>query len=194
MPAKSKIERLPDEQRSKIDKLLQSPTTTLDDIVEMVAQMGIDDGISRSSLHRRQVKLSVVGERIRRSREMAESLVSRFGDEPDAKVARLNMQFLHSAIMDILSEADEDGAPVTLEPKQVAALARAVSELARAEKADSERTIQMQHEAAKRAATTVIDGVQAELKKNKQPGLSSEALANIWKGVGLPAPGGAPKS
>lgn len=143
MPAKSKIERLPDEQRGKIDKLLQNPQTTLDDVVELVGQMGIDDGISRSSLHRRQQKLSVVGERIRRSREMAESLVSRFGDEPDTKVARLNIQFLHSAIMDILSEADDEGAPVTLEPKQAAALARAVSELARAEKADSERLLKV---------------------------------------------------
>jgi len=185
MPAKSKIERLPDEQRAQIDKLLQSPTTTLDDVVELVGQMGIDDGISRSSLHRRQVKLSVVGERIRRSREMAESLVSRFGDEPDAKVARLNMQFLHSAIMDILSEADDDGAPVTLEPNQVAALARAVSELARAEKADSERTIRMQQEAAKTAATKVIEGVQENLKKNNQPGLSAETVDKLWEAIGI---------
>lgn len=143
MVAKSKIERLAPQQREKIDRLLQNPQTTLDDVTQLVAKMGLDDDISRSALHRRQLKLAVVGERIRRSREMAESLVAKFGDQPDNNVARLNMQFLHSAIMDILAQEDEDGQPVTLEPKQVAALARAVSELARGEKADSERMLKM---------------------------------------------------
>jgi hypothetical protein len=179
MARKSKIERAPSEAREKLNEAYRSGRfDTLDKLLDYArTALGLD--VSLSSLHRHTQKLDVVGERIRRSKDMAAALVDRFGDVPENKAARLNIQFLHSAIMDLMSAADDEGEPLELTPVQVMALAKAVSDLARAEKTDADRMLKVRKEAAEEA----LSAVDEELKKAKQPGLSKETVAAIRQKV-----------
>lgn len=177
MPRKSKIETLAPDLRQAIDVKLSDPRFTLDMLVDHVKAMGLPEEISRSALHRRQQTIAVVGERIRRSKDIADALVDKFGEAPDDKAGRLNRQFVQSAIMDILSASDDDGEPIQLTPNQVMALSKALGELARAEKSDTDRMIRMRKEVASEVANKAADVTERELKK--LPGISKDAVAAI---------------
>jgi ABC-type transporter Mla subunit MlaD len=161
MPKQSTIKRLPPEVRERIGVLLEQGRT-LDEILDALA--GLDVQVSRSALHRYKQHIDKVGERIRRSRDMAEALVQRFGDEPESKVARMNIQFLHAAITDVISSAeatDEEGNIVPLDPRSAMELAKALDHLGKASKADADLISRIREEATKaankQAASTVSE-------------------------------------
>ncbi|HEY2070699.1 MAG TPA: DUF3486 family protein [Rhizomicrobium sp.] len=179
MARRSKIAQLPTELRQAIDEKLADPGLTLNQLVEEVRRIGAPIGleVSRSALSRRQQDIKVVGERIRRSRDIAEALVEKFGDADDDKLARLNNQVLHTTIMDMLSAADEDGEPVTLTPAQVMALSKALGELSRARKTDSDRLLKERLEIAKKASEVVTRTL------GKKDGFSKETVDTIKREI-----------
>jgi uncharacterized protein DUF3486 len=179
MARRSKIEQLPPELRKAIDEKLADTRFTLTQLVGEVRKIGETAGveISRSALGRRQQDIKVVGERIRRSRDIANALVERFGEADDDKLARLNNQVLQTTIMDMLSAADEDGEPVTLTPMQVMALAKSLGELSRAKKTEAERVLKVRREAAQEAAAKVDEVVA------KTPGMSKETVDEIKRNI-----------
>ncbi|GFM37690.1 DUF3486 family protein [Desulfovibrio psychrotolerans] len=170
MPKKSTIKRLPPEVRERIGVLLEQGRT-LDEILDALA--GLDVQISRSALHRYKQHIDKVGERIRRSRDMAEALVQRFGDEPESKVARMNIQFLHAAITDVISSAeatDEEGNPVPLDPRSAMELAKALDHLGKASKADADLISRIREEATKAANKQAASTVSEVGRKAGVPG------------------------
>jgi uncharacterized protein YoxC len=180
MARKSKIEKLPEALRSEIDRLLADPRFTLDELVAKVKDIGgVDVDLSRSALHRRQQDISVVGERIRRSKDIASALVEKFGEADDDQLARLNNQVLQGAIMAMLTEADDDGQPVTLDAKEVKALAQSLNELSRAKKTEADRVLKVRKEAAEKAA----DAVEDEIKKAAVPGLTADKISILRKAI-----------
>ena len=177
MPKRSKIDQLPTELRTELDVLLANKALRIEDIVAGMRDLGVK--LSKSGVNRYQQKIEVVGERIRRSRDIAEALVHRFGDAPEDKPLQLNIQFLHSAVMDIMGASDDDGAPILLSPKNAMELARAVGELARASKTDADRLLR----ARKEVAEKTIEAVEGKLKAAQQPGLTKEMVAQIRQSV-----------
>jgi len=170
MPKQSTIKRLPPEVRERIGVLLEQGRT-LDEILDALA--GLDVQVSRSALHRYKQHIDKVGERIRRSRDMAEALVQRFGDEPESKVARMNIQFLHAAITDVISSAeatDEEGNLVPLDPRSAMELAKALDHLGKASKADADLISRIREEATKAANKQAASTVSEVGRKAGVPG------------------------
>jgi hypothetical protein len=185
MARKAEIAKLADELRKAIDEKLADPRYTLDELVVEVRKIAPPDaaGLSRSALQRRQQDISIVGERIRRSKDIADALVEKFGEADDDTLARLNNQVVQTTIMELLAAADEDGQPVTLSTKQIADLCKGLSELARAKKTEADRFLKVRAETAEKTITAV-DGA---LKAAKQPGITREMRDQINQRVlGVP--------
>jgi hypothetical protein len=160
MSRPSSIEQLPPEIREEIAKLRERHFT-IDQILAKLRELDGAQDVSRSALGRHVKKLDEIGERIRRSREVADALVRRLGDAPESRQARLNIELMHSVILDLLA-GGEDGEPVTLDPENAMFAARALKDLAAAQKADLELTLRVRKQLAAEA--------EEKLKKMEKEG------------------------
>lgn len=156
----SSIDRLPKEVRELIGSL-RSDGATIDEIMAKLSELKA--GVSRSALGRHVKTLAEVGERMRRARVMAEALTARFGDQPDNQVARMNMELMHGMVFEVLTAAagaeDEEGEPVTLDPKAVKFLSGALKDLASAQKVDADRVLKLREEIARENAKKIDEAV-----------------------------------
>jgi hypothetical protein len=157
MARPSTIDRLPKEVREAIGRLREDGRS-IDEILAKLAELAPDAEISRSALGRHVKTLAQVGERMRRSRAMAEALTARFGEEPDDQVARLNFQLLHGIVFELLTrgpgsedgeDGDEDGEGMVLDAAQAKALAATLRDITTAQKSDADRTLKMRAEIRK---------------------------------------------
>lgn len=140
MPRRSRIAQEPPAIREAIAELI-AQNVTFDQIVAKLRELG--STVSRSSVGRYAKQLDVVGERIRRSREVADALVKKLGDAPESRQARLNIELMHSLILDIVT-GGEDGEAVTLDAEQAMFLGRALKDISSAQKMDAEYTVKIQ--------------------------------------------------
>jgi biotin operon repressor len=192
----SSIDKLPEEVRAEIGRLRQVGWT-IDQIVEHLrglldpagseARGGSVKVPSRSAIGRHIQGLEKLGERMRRSRQVAEALVRELGDAPESTAARLNIELLHSAILDLFMKAG-DGEAVDAfgqaaldgNPEGTMMLAKALDHLARASKTNVDFIAAAEARAATRAkqeAATAVDAV------GTQKGLSRETIAAIKAGI-----------
>ncbi len=152
----SSIDKLPTEVRELIGRLREGGRT-IDEIMGKLAELDVD--VSRSALGRHVKGLAEVGEQLRRSREIATALVSRFGEDADNRVGRLNIELMHGLVMQAVtaSAEGEDGQPqaVTFTPEDTMFLARSLQSLASAQKIDTDRLLKVRVETAKEAAKAV---------------------------------------
>ena len=153
----SSIDKLPPEIRELIGRLRENGATS-DQIKAKLDELDAD--VSRSALGRHIKGLAEIGERLRHSREVATALVSRFGDEPDNRVARLNIELMHGLVMQAITattegEDGEPGGAVTFTPEDTMFLARSLHSLATAQKTDTDRLLKVRVEVAKEAAKAV---------------------------------------
>lgn len=187
----STIDRLPGEVRELIGSLRQDGCT-IDEILAKLQELKV--GVSRSALGRHVQTLAVVGERMRRSRDLAQSLTARFGDQPDNRLARMNLELLHNAMFETLtaaegSEADEEGdedgerVPVPMDPKSLKSLADALRSMASAEKLDAERIARMKAEARREALEEAAKAVETVAKRDPAKGLTKETVLAIRREI-----------
>lgn len=173
----SKVDKLPDPLREGIAQLWHSGRYGLDEILRHLRDLSegrrtmlppeLDVAVSvppdalpsRSRLHAHLQGLDRVAEKVGRSRAVAEALVKKYGDEPESRTARLNIELAHAALLDLfLAEGDGAGpdgegapaAPVTLDPEGVMFVSRAIKDLASARKADAELALKLQQEFARK--------------------------------------------
>jgi hypothetical protein len=174
----SSIDSLPEETKALIGKLrLQG--RTIDDINNQLRAMDVE--VSRSALGRHLQKQAAIGERMKLSRDMATALVDRFGAEPDNRLARLNLEMMHSLVLDVMTRQqinEETGEmmPVELDAEQVMFLSRSLQSLASAQKTDQDRALKMREEIAKEAAKAVDEVATAE-------GWGAETKKRLWDAV-----------
>lgn len=187
MPRMSTVDRLPESVRAEIGRLRQNGRT-IDDIL---AHLRTLDGIappSRSALGRHVKGLAAIGERMRRSRTVAEALVRELGDAPESHAARLNVELMHTVVLDLFARVaegeegvDANGmAAVAGDPEGVMMLAKALDHLGRASKSNVEfirLAEQRATERAKREAVATVEGMARER------GISAETLAAIKSGI-----------
>jgi len=183
----STIDKLPRELRELIGRQREDGHS-IDQIRDKLLELDAD--VSRSALGRHVKTLAEVGERMRRSRVMAEALTAKFGDEPDHSVSRLNFELMHGMVFEMLmaaggseddGEEGEDGKPVVLDAKQVRAMAGALKDLEIAQRSATERTLKLRTEFAKEAAAKV-DSV------GKARGLTAETVEALKHAVlGVPS-------
>ncbi|AJP73159.1 phage protein Gp27 family protein [Sphingomonas hengshuiensis] len=160
-----------------IDEIL----TELNALPELVEQQL---EISRSSLGRHVKGLAEIGERMRRSREITESL-ARMGNRADNKMLRGTIEVLNTIVLEtaLALEEDEDGQvrPVALNPAQVKALSEATRALASAEKTDADREARIRAEAKAEATAEARKKLEAAGRSGE---LDPEALARAKRIMG----------
>lgn len=178
MGRKSTLLKLPKEVREYIAKIREDGSATLDEIVEALSEeFNVD--VSRSALHRYTKRVDAVTKKIRNSRYIAESVAKHFGDKPASDIARVNIEVLHTIIMDILMvEPDEDA--VDGQPKVDAGdamkIAIALEKLTKAHKTDTDRELKIREEAEKAAMKKAADIVD---KASGDKGLSPEQVKEL---------------
>ncbi|PKN07610.1 MAG: hypothetical protein CVU73_12775 [Deltaproteobacteria bacterium HGW-Deltaproteobacteria-8] len=195
MPRKSTVRRLPPELREQIGKLIDEGRT-LDEITAHLNQLGAE--VSRSALGRYKQHLDKVGEKLRRSREVAEALIQKLGNAPESKALRLNVELMHGVLMDLALNAnanDEDGGEgneaaegkgVTLEPMGAMLLAKALDHLSRASKSDAELVGKIKEQARKDAEAKLDKAVTAATGEARRDALTPvqvlERVRAIYRG------------
>lgn len=162
MAQPSSIDKLPEEFREEIGKL-RVQGRTIDEILAHLRLLDVN--VSRSALGRHLKGMEALKERLKHSREMALALVDRFGEQPDNKVAQLNLEMLHAIVLQVATatEETEDGEtrPVTFTPEDAKFLAQALNQLAGAAKTDTARIIAVQRETAKSAANKAEEAMKS---------------------------------
>lgn len=189
MPRKSTVRRLPPELREQIGALLEQGRT-LSEITAHLNQLGAE--VSRSALGRYKQHLDKVGEKLRRSREVAEALIAKLGAAPESKALRLNVELMHGALMDLALKANEDGEEdggegITLDPQGAMLLSKALDHLSRASKADAELIGKIKEQARKEAEAKLDKAVNAATGEAKRdaaltPGQVLERVRAIYRG------------
>ncbi|BAE49277.1 DUF3486 family protein [Paramagnetospirillum magneticum] len=185
MPLPSKADRLPPPLREALANLWFEQKYSLDQILahlnalargersmlppELAAAPAIPPEAvpGRSGLHAHLKGVSKAAEKVRRSRMAAEVLAREFGDASDDKVAQANFTMLHTAVNDIFmaaaeAEGDEDGPPVTIDPKSAMMLAITLEKTEGAKKKHADLRAQIRKEAAA-AAVAAADKALGEV-------------------------------
>lgn len=174
MGRKSSIERLPTEIRDSIG-LLFSQGRTLDEILQKLRELDVDQLPSRSALHRHLQRADKIADQVKKSRVIAEVMARNLGEGDDARLARGNIELMHSIVMSVASaalDADEGGdGKVVLTPQEVQALSKSLDHLGKASTADVARTIAIEKRAAEKARREVASAVEAA---TRDKGLSAE--------------------
>lgn len=144
MTRPSKIDRLSEEIREEIGRLRRAGRTIDEILAHLRGLLPDDQQPSRTAMGRHVQRLERLGERIRRSRDVANALVDRFGEGGETKSLRLNVELMHDVIQELVS--GEDGDPVKLDAKQACFLAGALRNLAAASKTDADLVLRLRRE------------------------------------------------
>ena len=179
MPRPSTIDRLPETVRAEIGRLRQNGRT-IDEILTHLRKLDGIAPVSRTALGRHIKGLDILGERLRRSRQISEALVAQLGDAPESQSARIGIELVQTAVMDLFSrgEGEEDTSPD--DPKSIHDIAKALDHLARASKTNIEFIAAAEKRAterAKREAAARVETIAAER------GISAETLTAIKAGI-----------
>ena len=180
MTRPSSIDRLPPEIRAAIGQLRQSGHT-IDEILAHLADMKTQ--VSRSALGRHVKGFDKIAEKMRQSRDVATALVRELGDVPESRTAKLNIELIHSAVMDLFMKApegeavDSDGkAAIDGNPMGLMMLAKALDHLGRASKSNVEFVALAEKRAADKARQESVLAVE---EVAKDAGLSGDTVAAI---------------
>jgi hypothetical protein len=171
MARKSSIQQLDPRLREAVDGLLREGRHTLDDILAKLAEL--NDGtapVSRSSLGRYAARAEKQMKRYAEAQEVAKVWIDRIEVEPNGDVARLNHEMLRTVAFQTLGEIGER--EVSADPQEVMFLAKALKDLASADRLTQDRILIIRQEVAKRAAVEAV-------KQAKASGLSDEAAELI---------------
>ncbi len=155
MAGRSKVKDLPPEIRAELDRLLREDRCTLDQVVAHLRQLAPDvqDLPSRSAIGRYAANVSAISERLKRSREIVDRLSTDLGPQiADGRGFQVLMEGFQSLAFDMLANVGEGE---TLDAQNLSYLAKAIGEVARANKTDTDRILKLRQEAAKEAAAAV---------------------------------------
>lgn len=169
MPAPSKVTQLPEEVRRWLDQsLVEGDFSGYNALAEELETRGYE--ISKSALGRYGKEFKQRLERIKMRTQMAVALRDFVGDDDGTMVDALNRIMMDKlwAVLEAMDGADVD-------PKQIAQLSRAVSDLSRATVSQKKFMDEMRTKAAA-AAEEVSDLAKAE-------GLSSDGIATLRRKI-----------
>lgn len=135
MPRPSTIDQLPDDIRALVNRLLRSPRTTQLEIIEQVnAQLrrrGEDARLTKGNLSRYAVRVAKFRERLERTQQISDQVMSKLGEAPTGNVGRLLTESIRGLIFEILEKIDDNEHEI--DAKSIAQLTLSVDRLERAE-------------------------------------------------------------
>ncbi|GAD26448.1 Mu-like prophage FluMu protein [Gluconobacter thailandicus F149-1 = NBRC 100600] len=187
MARPSSIDRMPDEIRERIGQL-RDGGSTIDEILAALAELdGVE--ISRSALGRHIQNLDRLGVQMRRSRDVATALVGRLGTAEVGRNAQLNIELMHTAILDLFMKAqDGDGTDLSKggqafakrDPMGIQLVAKALDHLAKASKTDAEYRAEVKKQVREELAAEAKENIS---KVAASQGLSAETAKAIMAGL-----------
>ncbi|HEY9081331.1 phage protein Gp27 family protein [Magnetovibrio sp.] len=182
MGQKSKIEtELEEEDRKALDQLIMSGKWTIDELLEWLGEKGYDT-IRRSSLGRHKQNIEKLGAKLRESRVVTEALVKELGpDVAEGKHGRLLVEVLRNIAFDLMVNDGDD-----FNEQSVFFLAKALKDMASANKIDLDRELKIRESVAKEMVKK-LDAAVEESSAEGEPGLSPESIAKLRRDfLGVP--------
>lgn len=183
MGKKSSIDRLPPQIQAAIVRLREQGCT-IDEILTHLADLHSQVTVSRSALGRHIQGLDRAVERMKHSRVMAEALARELGDDPGTKAARVNIEFLHGAIMQLFSKLEEGADIAGGDPEELMFLAKALDHLARAQKTSVDTIIAAEKRGEEKARREAAEAVESVAKSEGLTKETVEAIKSKIFGVG----------
>lgn len=180
----SKIDRLGPDVRDLVGRL-RDQGRTLDEILAKLRELDIDAEAlpSRTALHNHLQQAEAIAERLRMSRTAAEVAVRRLGEAEPDKVTRLNIDLMHQAVFEMMSNIGSDGRPVTLDPMQVMLLCKSLDHLGKASKDDVARTVAIEKRATEKARAEALKQAEAAVVKAGGPQALTPELKQAFKAM-----------
>lgn len=170
MPRRSRIEQLDPRIREQVDRLVRAGRT-IDEITEHLARLAGEEAPSRSAVGRYVRSAREQMRRYREAQEVAKVWVGRLEEDPEGDVGRLLSEMLRTVAFQTIGVMSErDGAEIG--PDEIMLLARAIKDLAAADKVAAERELRIRKEVAKQAADTAAKVARSE-------GLSDDTIQII---------------
>lgn len=172
MGRKSTVRQLDPRLKEAVDALLRDGRSTIDGILEKLRELASpgDALPSRSALGRYAQRAQEQMARYREAQQVASVWVEKFGKEPEGDVGRLLHEMLRSVAFQTLGQMSENEASAGAE--EVMLLAKAMKDLASADKLTAERIVRIRQEVAKQCAAEAVKSVKAA-------GLTDEAAELI---------------
>jgi hypothetical protein len=180
MARPSSIDKFPPEIREEIGRLRLEGVSIDDILAHLRAMQGGAFVPSRSALGRHVKGLEAVTERIRNSRAVAEAVVKQLGDAPESHAARMNIELLHTAVLELFAGAADEGSVFAPDAKSVMFLAKAMADLAGASKKNVDFIAAVEKRAAERAKTAASAAVELVARER---GISADTLNAIKAGI-----------
>lgn len=172
MPRRSRIEQLDPRIREQVDRLVRAGRT-IDEITEHLARLAGEEAPSRSAVGRYVRSAREQMRRYREAQEIAKVWVGRLEEDPEGDVGRLLSEMLRTVAWQTIGSMGETDA---VAPNEIMLLARAIKDLAAADKVAMERELKIRQEVARQAA-------DAATKIAKRGGLSADAVQEIRREI-----------
>lgn len=188
MGRKSSLRRLPEEILEEVNRLLSGNRATLDEILSHLRGLGVDQ-VSRSALGRHKQRLDKVLDRLRQSREIADTIAQKLGpDAVEGRQGRALVQLLSALAGDYLMrrlDSPEDD----MEAKELMALARAVKDASQASRYSQDYELKIREQVEKEvkskleaAARQAAGQAEDESGGNASAKASFERIMAIYRG------------
>ncbi len=181
MGQKSSIDRLPPELRLKLIELLQNPSVTQKEIVELINTEAGENVVSKSGVNRYKLRMDKFAAKTREAREVADIYIEKYGTENRNKLGKVANEYIRLMVFDLITELEDlkdNGGKVKPEnlSEIIYKVSRAIKELEQADKLNAQRETEIKAAAMKEAAEKVETVC-------KQKGVSKESMDMILREV-----------
>lgn len=171
MSRKSSVKKLPKEVLEAVHKLLEEHHT-LDAILEHLAGMGAT--VSRSALGRYSQNYEHVAAKLREAREISTCFAAQLSDMPN-DMGRVVTELLQSLVFKVLLNEAEGETP-DLKAGDLMCLAKAIKDMASANKTSADMEIKIRDRAREEA---LRDAAKAVDSAGQEKGLSADTVKAI---------------
>jgi len=146
MGKKSSITQQPDHIREAVDRAIREQRATIDDIVSLINAMGGE--ASRSAVGRYVKSANEQMEQYRKAQEVAKVWIGRLEENPEGDVGRLLSEMLRTVAWQTIGSMDGESDNAAME---IMLLAKAIKDMAGADKVTMESALRIRQEARKQA-------------------------------------------
>lgn len=157
MGQKSSIKKLDPRIRQAVDSAIREDRATIDQLVDMIEGMGGE--ASRSAVGRYKQTAERQMAKFRQAQEISKLWIGRLEDDPTSDVGRLLSEMLRTVAWQTISQFDENEEGAN--PNELMFTAKAIKELAQADKISADREMKIRASVVKEIAETVEETASA---------------------------------
>ena len=184
MGQKSSIDRLPPDLRLKLIELLQNPSVTQKEIVELINTEAGENVVSKSGVNRYKLRMDKFAAKTREAREVADVYIEKYGTENRNKLGKVANEYIRLMVFDLITELEElKDSGEDIKPETVSDIiykvSRAIKELEQAEKLNAERSEEIKEALIKETA----EKVESVCKKKGVTKEAKEAILSEIFGI-----------